>query len=485
MAKQGSTAKEGAPALAMLKEVLPEPKSLLRLVGFAFIQCWTLMLFSSSAFSGSSEPGSSPYLHWLASIGSVLCAFAVLWGATRLIPLSRHRLLNFLVGIAMSAGGFLIILGTYSVMPAFASYAGFFVAGAGTAWIFLCWQEYVSTQGAAKAIGAMLASSVAAAVLYLVICLLPIDIASLCCLALPPLAALLLRPGKGTRFYHTNNVFSGTKALLVDIAHDVSPRLMAVCCLVSCAFGCLRSYWPFADFDASFLFAPAISLAAAGIISCAIVVLTRGGGLGGALVAGIVLCAAGVAALIVSRLHVVGVPGALGSCASNAVYYAVWLILLERSQVRKLPVLGLLASLWMANYIGILAGQFIGALAGPDMGAVVGYVAMACLLAAALVYAGIRGGQQPMGLSEETLREPAVSRSDEAALALAARCGLSARETEIMLLWITGHTASYLEEKLFISRNTVKTHLRHIYRKTGVSDRDALLNMVEAQKNSL
>lgn len=469
----------------ILRDILPERAALLRLAGFSLIQCWTLLLFSSAAFSGSPDPGSSPYLHWASSVGSILCAFAVLLRATRLIPLSRHRLVNFCVGIAASAGGLLVVFATYGVAPAPAAFVGFVVAGAGTAWIYLCWQEFASTMGAGRAIGAVLASSVGAAALYLVIYLLPINIASLLCLALPPLAALTLRPDRGTRFYHTNSVFSGTKALLSDIAHDVSPRLMTVCCLVSCAYGCLRSFWPFTEFDPSLLAIPAASLAVAGVIACSIAVFTRGGGLGSALVAGIVVCAVGVAAFIVPRLHAAGIPGALGACASNAVYYAVWLILLERAQMRKLPVLGLLASLWMANYLGILAGQVIGSLAGPDGGAVVGYLAMACLTAAALVYAGVRGGQDRIGLSEETLREPAVPKTEEAALAVAARCGLSARETEIMLLWITGHTAAHLEEQLFISRNTVKTHLRHIYRKTGVSDRDALLNLVEAERKQI
>lgn len=462
-----------------VQELVPRPLS--RFAGFSFIQCWTLVFFSSPYFAGSAEQALR-YVHGCSSLASVACALCVLLAATRLIPLSRHRAAIVLAGVAASLGGLLVAAATYLFAPPLAEVAGFLVAGAGTGWIFLCWQEYVSTQGANKVIGTLLITSMAAGVLYMLIHVLPPDIGCLCCLVLPLLAALTLRPSSGTRYYHTNNVFAGTKALLSDIAHDVSPRLMTVCCLVSCAYGCLRSYQSLLGSHTSAFALPALCLCAAAVVSCAVIVFTRGAGAGTSLVVGIVLCAVGVAALMCEPLLAAGVPGGLGLCASNVVYYTVWLVLLERARVRKLPVIGLLASLWMANFLGVLAGQVIGAVAVPVVSGLSGYASMACLLAAALVYAGIRATQGGVELSSETLSEPAVPKSDEKALLLAERCGLSARETEIMLLWVTGHTASYLEEQLFISRNTVKTHLRHIYRKTGVSDRDALLTLIDSQK---
>ena len=35
----------------------------------------------------------------------------------------------------------------------------------------------------------------------------------------------------------------------------------------------------------------------------------------------------------------------------------------------------------------------------------------------------------------------------------------------------------YIAEKLFISSNTVKTHIRRIYEKTGVHSRDQLIDL--------
>lgn len=41
--------------------------------------------------------------------------------------------------------------------------------------------------------------------------------------------------------------------------------------------------------------------------------------------------------------------------------------------------------------------------------------------------------------------------------------GLSDRETEIAFLLARGYSRPYIREKLFISKNTVATHIRHIY----------------------
>lgn len=59
--------------------------------------------------------------------------------------------------------------------------------------------------------------------------------------------------------------------------------------------------------------------------------------------------------------------------------------------------------------------------------------------------------------------------------------GLTAREREILELWVTGHRLDYVAESLFISKNTVKTHLRHIYQKTQTGNKEELLVLFEQQ----
>ena len=50
---------------------------------------------------------------------------------------------------------------------------------------------------------------------------------------------------------------------------------------------------------------------------------------------------------------------------------------------------------------------------------------------------------------------------------------LTAREVEVLQLLAFGHTNKGIADQLFISPDTVKTHLEHIFEKLGASDRTA------------
>ncbi len=56
---------------------------------------------------------------------------------------------------------------------------------------------------------------------------------------------------------------------------------------------------------------------------------------------------------------------------------------------------------------------------------------------------------------------------------------LSRRETEVLFLLAKGHNASFIQDKLCISKSTAKTHINHIYRKLNIHTQQELLNMVE------
>jgi DNA-binding CsgD family transcriptional regulator len=57
--------------------------------------------------------------------------------------------------------------------------------------------------------------------------------------------------------------------------------------------------------------------------------------------------------------------------------------------------------------------------------------------------------------------------------------GLSARELEVMHLYAQGRSANWIAEKLVISSNTVRTHLRAVYNKLDVHSRQELLDFID------
>lgn len=75
---------------------------------------------------------------------------------------------------------------------------------------------------------------------------------------------------------------------------------------------------------------------------------------------------------------------------------------------------------------------------------------------------------------------------DDGRDALAARCRalaverrLSPRETEVMELSARGYSAPAVASTLFITESTVKVHMRHIYEKLGIHNKQELIRLVQ------
>lgn len=61
--------------------------------------------------------------------------------------------------------------------------------------------------------------------------------------------------------------------------------------------------------------------------------------------------------------------------------------------------------------------------------------------------------------------------------------GLSEREKEILSYIVKGRSAPYIRDKLYISTNTVSTHIRHIYKKTGAHSRQEVIDLFEQERD--
>lgn len=61
----------------------------------------------------------------------------------------------------------------------------------------------------------------------------------------------------------------------------------------------------------------------------------------------------------------------------------------------------------------------------------------------------------------------------------AAHFGLTARETDVLQLIAAGRDVPYIEGELVLAKSTVKTHIKHIYEKCGVSSRQDLLDLIQ------
>lgn len=65
---------------------------------------------------------------------------------------------------------------------------------------------------------------------------------------------------------------------------------------------------------------------------------------------------------------------------------------------------------------------------------------------------------------------------------VAKKHSLTAREEQILNLLVAGRNAPYISEALYISPDTVRSHIRHIYQKLGVHNRQDLLTVVQEKE---
>ena len=80
---------------------------------------------------------------------------------------------------------------------------------------------------------------------------------------------------------------------------------------------------------------------------------------------------------------------------------------------------------------------------------------------------------------------PSLSKSEdrqpERLAAIAERFGLTAREADIMGLYAQGRSRAFISAQLVISENTVRDHLKNIYRKLDVHNKQELIDLIEGR----
>ena len=469
----GNSIHEGKPRPALL------PRPLYRFIGFAFTQAWLVGVCLGRAACFTPRPLVSLMNDAAlpACAGLVVSSAVVLACTLHIVPLCRRRVACLLAALACCLCSAAMACSAYGVLPAgvFAPVA--FLAGAAAGVQVLAWQEYFSTLGARCAITGMAASSAMGAILFLVCEFLPQPWGAALFVALPLLGELTRRPPAGTRFFSTTGEPISTRQLFTNMLRDYSPRMYVLCVLVSLAFSCSCSL---TTPDLAILAGPggAFFVAITGLAmcaSCAAVLLTTPQRLMRLFYVALPLLMLD-AALLGWGMPAMGTVELLaGAAGVSLAYCLVWALMVSVAQSKRLATLGLIAFLHTSCFLGVVLGQLVVSAVGADV--VRGSIVMfACLGAAALLFAGFNG---KVTVSEEMFSAPQGDQLERAVCELAQECGLTPREVEVLQAWSTGHNAAYIEQNLGISRNTVKTHLNHIYQKTGTAGREELLGLLD------
>lgn len=92
---------------------------------------------------------------------------------------------------------------------------------------------------------------------------------------------------------------------------------------------------------------------------------------------------------------------------------------------------------------------------------------------------GVRPAHPVSALPDDAAEDRDTSHLDQACDEAIARFGLTPREGDVLRLLARGRTSPVIQEKLYLSHNTVKTHVRHIYAKLDIHSQQELIDIVE------
>ena len=156
---------------------------------------------------------------------------------------------------------------------------------------------------------------------------------------------------------------------------------------------------------------------------------------------------------------------------------AAWLALTQAA-----PHCNVSASLAGAALVAPCGLAGLGGLYGPlvwgPVASYVGAILFTIYLVGIAIAATLGRTKHTVPASDTT---PSPDQADERFAALVQTHNLTPRETDIALHLRRGHSYAYIANALTVSENTVRTHVRNIYRKLGVSSREELIAAIHGE----
>ncbi len=481
--------------------------------GNAALFAWSLSLFSSPLLSGGA---SYMHIHVWAMLAIVAAALALAAVAPRRL-FARTQALG--AGMFAAAGLVATALIRYESAAGRGNLpvliAAYVLAGATLAWATVAWQTLMARGGIRSAVLLLVGSSTMGFAIYLLVMAVPETVGQVLATLLPvaacvlaPFAAQTRRtactaphepavPGSPTRddLLDPADVqdapapdaapLAGKPDRLTGGAHSLSGwigtapyRLLVIVAALSLVNGLIRTSGSLANIGFSDTYewlAFALSNLLANAIGGAVAFYAHRRRIAVAFDVALPVIALGCIAAGAVGGGWAFTGNLLVAVGAQTIVTLAWVVLVGNSIVSCTPGNGVFALLLAFQYVGIFAGQALGSAAVLDASGAA-YLSLFALL---LVAIALTDMQSRLAVSHQAMEGTPVPSFAERVSALADACGLTPRERQVFALWAAGHSGAHLQEELGITKNTLKTHLGHIYEKTGVANREELIALVE------
>lgn len=455
-------------------------------LGYMFYAAWDSMERSRylAAYQGAGEV---PIL-WSPAflIVALLCALGAFLAQKGLLTSVDVKPLRFIVPFVASLSSIVLCLqrlASISPNPALVVTFGLCIA-----WYILAWADRLGTIGGGRTFAIMLIANGLASVFEIFCVQVMGSLALLITTALLPLAtSLLLHASPGIPIKTTKKSvrkpFSWSWAVIAAVGLFGTLYFMLLSLLYVHPYSYVNS-----------IIVPAGTLCALALLLCIAACLPRWERIAdlflpGAL--GIVMLIFIVAIILTPFLQMNKLWGMLVVMGSHCGFCLLLIGLSEvcrRQDALPLVVFGggfaaLYAGYSVGGFIGVSLAQYGGNITSLLLGC--SLLALGCIgIALWWLFKG-RKGMLPWNLEkteESEPEKPVLSFEecyDKAIEDMKQRFGLSPREAEVLSLLARGRSSTYISETLFISPNTTKKHIQHVYKKLEIHSNQEAIDMVD------
>lgn len=506
----------------------------LGVLGISLLITWSFLFWNGPLLAYALRAGAQMDALFLGQ--GLACAFAAL-----AFVLTSHRVAHTVgwfmgFGLTASCASLAVALGWVADLSNASSFAfsAFCLSGLGSA-LFLCWQEYLSVKGVAAAAVRLVVAYILAGIEFLVVSALPVTWVELVSMVLPLASfacAAAVRGGatpfvaSGTPAEDSVSVSASTGVMdtLRQRLAAVPWRLPVIVAIAHFCYGVTRVGGIVVDgqlgYDASNVLGAAVPIVCCLLGAVLAYAAYRLNATAGLYMAFPMLA---LGCLLDSGVNSWSAVAAFGmvNVGAELIRFLTWFLMIDVIVKDGASALLCAALLRVAHWGGCTLGQGVSLAVGD--GSMMASVAVLLLMMGLFALLGTdtlfarqardgrlavdasakaKGEEKASGVHDldctpnrETLAATDASASRTSSHAASPRasasnalqrrvertareCALSPRETEVLAIWVTGRTASYIEKVLFISRSTVKTHLTHIYAKTCTSNREELIELV-------
>lgn len=483
-------AREDTMASNRFYQVL-KPSPVSYLMGYGFIYAWGFCLWNSD-IAGTAATGSiDQSAAWLvsAAVTPFVCALLVLWGLKRELPESKSLMLAS--GLSMSVGSLLVWFAPYSLDPTPLGVLMGIATGVGPALMIVLWTRLFARVDSELMESTLPLSFIITVVLGVIVPNLNAQVGLAVTVMLPLFSAFAFVCAHAALAQGAIPAFDAEQVANVKAGESVAKvmSIFLVVVAVELIVELLTYFSAGGPADAFSDWSGIVGVLLALMLSSAVVLYSRRVDIRSLYRAIAIPLIVAIAIVPFASSAVRDISQVIESMVSASIEVLIIVYFIRLSQRTSWSVTSCTGFGACASYLGIFVGGLL-QFALPSIDPML--VTTVCLFCACafaalsvLVPWGDDAGARLHSFAIAGVASSPVDNTngvvsfDTACAQVAGAYGLSARETEVFSYLARGRSEPYIRDTLVLSRNTVSSHVRHIYQKLGIHSKQELIEMVE------